>query len=71
MPLFLRFCAPNSQNFNFDIAAQEQMAGLECRMRILAAETSVWVILTLVFVFQAGRTQPKTAQTDVRATAQQ
>jgi hypothetical protein len=40
-------------------------------MRILAAETSVWVILTLVFVFQAGRTQPKTAQTDVRATAQQ
>jgi hypothetical protein len=40
-------------------------------MRILAAETSVWVILTLVFVFQAGTTQPKTAQTDVRATAQQ
>jgi hypothetical protein len=47
------------------------MGGVECRMRILVAQTSVCVILTLVFVFQAGKTQPKTAQTDVRATAQQ
>jgi len=40
-------------------------------MRILVAQTSVCVILTLVFVFQTGKNQFKTAQTDVRATAQQ
>jgi hypothetical protein len=39
-------------------------------MRILVAQTSVCVILTLVFVFQVGKTQPKTPQTDVRATEQ-